>query len=250
MPPDPNLAHPPAVTGSRLGVVIGSSLRADEVVTTSATRRSVDTPWGGREVFDTGDVIVVHRHGVDEFTPAHRLDHRATAAALCLSGCNRVLALASVGSLHPRPLGTVVAPLDFYAPDATASFHDDERGHSVPGFDQEWRDIVIDAWRAHTDTPVMDGGVYAQTRGPRFETAAEVRWLRGLADIVGMTIASECIVAKEAGLAYAALCTVDNLANGIEGEVLTIAGFQAGVAANRSRLLDDLRAVLPHLARG
>ena len=35
------------------------------------------------------------------------------------------------------------------------------------------------------------------------------------ADVVGMTIASECIVAGELGLAYAAVCVVDNLANGI-----------------------------------
>ena len=35
------------------------------------------------------------------------------------------------------------------------------------------------------------------------------------ADVVGMTIASECIVAAELGLAYAAICVVDNLANGI-----------------------------------
>ena len=35
------------------------------------------------------------------------------------------------------------------------------------------------------------------------------------ADLVGMTIASECVVAGELGLPYAALCMVDNLANGI-----------------------------------
>ena len=35
------------------------------------------------------------------------------------------------------------------------------------------------------------------------------------ADVVGMTMASECIVAGELGLAYAAICVVDNLANGI-----------------------------------
>ena len=37
------------------------------------------------------------------------------------------------------------------------------------------------------------------------------------AHLVGMTLASECIVANELGIAYAAVCVVDNMANGIEG---------------------------------
>ncbi len=35
------------------------------------------------------------------------------------------------------------------------------------------------------------------------------------ADVVGMTMASECVVAGELGLAYASVCVVDNLANGV-----------------------------------
>ena len=37
------------------------------------------------------------------------------------------------------------------------------------------------------------------------------------ADVIGMTVASECVVAGELGLRYAALCVVDNLANGVGG---------------------------------
>ena len=65
------------------------------------------------------------------------------------------------------------------------------------------------------------GGVYIQTRGPRIETVAEVKALPQFADIVGMTVASEATLACELGMEFAALCTVDNYANGLGDEVLT-----------------------------
>jgi purine nucleoside phosphorylase len=82
----------------------------------------------------------------------------------------------------------------------------------------------------------------------RFETPAEVRALARIGDLVGMTLAAECILTKELGIAYAAVCVVDNLGNGLAVEPLTIEEFQAGVVANRVALLADLDAVLPALA--
>ena len=62
-----------------------------------------------------------------------------------------------------------------------------------------------------------------------------------------MTVASECIVAGELGLHYAALCVVDNLANGIGQATLSVAEMEADRAANAARLRDGLAAVLPRL---
>jgi 5'-methylthioadenosine phosphorylase len=106
---------------------------------------------------------------------------------------------------------------------------------------------VLATWAEHAATPIVDGGVYAQTSGPRFETPAEVRALTRVGDLVGMTIAAECILSRELGLAYAAVCVVDNLANGLATAPLTVAEFQAAVESNRVRLLADLDAVLPVL---
>jgi 5'-methylthioadenosine phosphorylase len=124
---------------------------------------------------------------------------------------------------------------------------DDARSHTIPGFDRGWRAQVLDTWRAHAATPIVDGGVYVQSRGPRFETAAEVRALARIGDLVGMTIAAECILCREASLPYAAVCVVDNLANGLDAAPLTVEQFQAAVLANRTALLDDLATVLPAL---
>ena len=42
------------------------------------------------------------------------------------------------------------------------------------------------------------------------------------ADLVGMTMASEAIVARELDMAYASLCSVDNYAHGLEDKELTM----------------------------
>jgi 5'-methylthioadenosine phosphorylase len=57
------------------------------------------------------------------------------------------------------------------------------------------------------------------------------------AEVIGMTVASECVLAGELGMDYAAVCIVDNLANGLGERRLTVEEFEAGKAANRDRLL-------------
>jgi 5'-methylthioadenosine phosphorylase len=94
----------------------------------------------------------------------------------------------------------------------------------------------------------VDGGVYWQTRGPRLETPAEIRLIGAHAHVVGMTIASECVAACDLGLSYAAVCVVDNLANGVGEGQLTIEELEAGRSRNREALVDALRQVVPALA--
>jgi 5'-methylthioadenosine phosphorylase len=123
----------------------------------------------------------------------------------------------------------------------------DERAVTVPGFTPDWRRKVLSAWNRHAASPPRDGGVYWQTTGPRFETAAEIRFLAAFADVVGMTIGSECVACCERGLAYAAVCVVDNYANGVATTPLTVEEFEAGRTANSAALVDTLRRVVPDL---
>jgi 5'-methylthioadenosine phosphorylase len=73
----------------------------------------------------------------------------------------------------------------------------------------------------------------------------------GFADCVGMTIASEATVARELGLAYAALCTLDNHANGLgpagAGPVRQ-GDIQAAATSNANVCLAVLSAVLRRLS--
>ncbi len=207
---------------------------------------------GGEEIAAAAaehGAAIVQRHGGPEsvYVLPHAIDHHANLAPLVEQGCDRVLGIGSVGSLRAElPVGTLVCPDDFIALHLGLSVFADERAHTAPAFHPHWREEVITAWEAGGQAP-RDGGVYWQTVGPRFETPAEVRLIAAHADVVGMTIASECIVAGELGLQYAALCVVDNLANGVGTGTLSVAELEADRAANATRLRDGLAAVLPRL---
>ncbi len=220
-----------------LAVVLGSSATGPggEGVAASAARHGA---------------LVLQRHGPSgtDFRLPHRIDHAANMRSLREAGCDRVLALGSVGSLKEGiGVGSLVCPDDFIALQLGITIFEDARGHRPPGFDPDWRAQLIAA-SAEIDG-LLDGGVYWQTIGPRFETPAEIRLMADHADLVGMTIASECIIAGELGLPYAALCVVDNLANGIGERALSVAELEADREANALRLAEGLDVLLPELAR-
>ena len=63
----------------------------------------------------------------------------------------------------------------------------------------------------------FDCGTYACSEGPRLETAAEIRaWANFGADVVGMTLVPEVLLAYELGIKFASLAYVTNFATGVE----------------------------------
>jgi purine-nucleoside phosphorylase len=80
-------------------------------------------------------------------------------------------------------------------------------------------------------------GVYAQFRGPQYETPAEVRMAGILgADLVGMSTALEAIAAREAGLEVLGVSLVTNLAAGISATPLDHAEVLAAGRAAAERV--------------
>jgi 5'-methylthioadenosine phosphorylase len=230
----------------RLAVLAGHTLLGSPFAA-GAPRLEVSTPHGTVALRDAGSFVYVQRHGLDRYAAPHAIDHRANLAAVAAAGCDRVLALGSVGSLREEiGVGSFLAPDDFVSLLVTATTFDDARGHVVPGFDAGWRAGVLAAYAAAGE-PLRDGGTYWQSLGPRFETRAEVRVIAPHADVVGMTIGSEAAIARELGLRYAAVCNVDNFANGV-AQPLTVAEYEAGKASNRERALAALGRVVPALA--
>jgi 5'-methylthioadenosine phosphorylase len=231
-------------------VVIGSSLTAHPFSGTTTSTITVEGHRGTTEVelHDRGDLVVLMRHGPTGRVPAHLVDHHANVRALCEAGCDRVLALGSAGGLRGHlGAGTVVVPDDFISLGGQPSFHDTTDGYRMAAIDPAWRSQVLDAWGRSTATPVVDGGTYAMVRGPRFETPAEIRLLASFADLVGMTWPAECVLSCEAGLRYAVVCKVDNLANGVEGHRASVEEYLARAAADAERLGGDLVAVVDAL---
>jgi 5'-methylthioadenosine phosphorylase len=227
----------------RLGIIAGSAFLdglppdATEETLVSTDRGDVTVHAGDRFVF-------LRRHGHGRYHPPHLIPHHAHALALARLDVRRAVGLASVGSLRAglEP-GTAVVPDDYLSLHPPPTFAEDDRLHIVPGLDLALRGMLLDAARA-TDGPVRDGGVYAETRGPRFETRAEIRLLADYAHVVGMTAASEATLLQERGLAYAMLGLVDNMAHGVGPEALTLEGYEARLEANRARARAVLDAII------
>jgi 5'-methylthioadenosine phosphorylase len=234
----------------RLALIGGHSILGHEPGAGLQLERA-ESEYGEAELLVGESHVLLQRHGFGEYRTAARIDHRANLAALERAGCDRALAVGSVGALRPElGVGTFVCPDDFVALQLDLSFWPEREGERVPGFDADWRERVIASWRRHGQGELRDGGTYWQTTGPRFETPAEIRMISAHADVVGMTIASECVLAGELGIPYAAICVVDNLANGVGEAPLSVADFEAGKAANRDRLLDGLAPVVGELSGG
>lgn len=231
----------------RLALIAGQPLFEGELE--DAPRIEVEVETRAVSMVEGEHAVVLQRHGRERYLPPHLIDHRANLAALAEVGCDRALAICSVGGLREElGVGTVLAPDDFIALHLGISAFEDRRGHRVPGFDPDWRQRALDAWRTAAEEPLIERGIYWQAIGPRFETPAEIRLIAAHADVIGMTMASECILAAELGISYAAICVVDNLANGVGPAPLTVAEFEAGRLGNRERIEACLRPVLPELS--
>ncbi len=205
---------------------------------------SVDTPFGGPVPVTTGrwrdrPVCFLPRHGSDHSIPPHAINYRANIAALKAAGATDVLATAVSGSMNPAMApGALVLISDVlnFTSGREATFFDGTARPVVAGdpaprpvvhtdmsdpYDATLRDLVR---RAAIDEGVelADGAVYCTADGPRFETPAEIRMMAQLGgDLVGMTGYPEVVLAVEAGLRYASIGVVSNLAAGISPEPLS-----------------------------
>ncbi len=191
------------------------------------------TVWVSREIAH----IARHGHEPGEYVLPHRIQHQANLAAFKALGIRDVVGVNSTGSLkRDLPPGSIVVPDDFILLAGTPTVFADRPVHITPDLSEDVRRRLIEA-AAACGIPVVERGVYWQTQGPRLETRAEIRMMAAHADIVGMTMAAEAIVAKELGLAYAALCSVDNYGNGVVETPLTMETILEGAKRNRETML-------------
>ena len=195
-----------------LAIIGGTSIRFSSLP--PLEERIISTPFGKTQVL-CGDISILQRHQGN--VPPHRINHCANLSALAILGVDRIIAFGSSGSLKREIIpGSVVIPSDFMSLFDIPSIHDHTISHVMPQISRR-----LGRELAHEFPAAHEGGVYVQTRGPRIETVAEVKVLAGVADIVGMTIASEATLACELGMEFAAVCTVDNYANGISDEIMS-----------------------------
>lgn len=214
-----------------LAIIGGTGLSQLEGMT-EIRHQVVSTPYGepsgpvtiGR--MGGHEILFLPRHGYNHRIAPHEINYRANIWALREMGAARILAVSAVGGISAamKPGSLCVPdqlidytwgrPSTFFEGDLESVTHVD----FTHPYDAELRMAFLEAGAA-LSIPMIDGGTYAATQGPRFETAAEVRRLsRDGCDVVGMTGMPEAVLARESDLRYASLNVVANWAAGLQGD--------------------------------
>jgi 5'-methylthioadenosine phosphorylase len=150
------------------------------------------------------------------------VNYKAIVGSMKLLGIDILLATAIVGSLNEtiQPGSYVVLDqfLDYTISRDKTFF--DENNFEFIDFTNPYcinkRKLFIEACKEHA-VDYRDRGCYVCVDGPRYETAAEIKAYRILGgDVIGMTSATEAILAREAGICYSSLAFVSNFGAGIQ----------------------------------
>jgi len=217
-----------------IGIISGTVPIGSKEIFENLKKKNLNTAYGNACVFLSDTVVFIPRHGNDsnQFILPHLINHQANMKALKELGVREVLGINSTGSLKRKlKPGTIVIPDDFIALSGIPTTIDRRPVHITPRLSDSVRRQWLDA-ASDCKINVVNGGVYWQTKGPRFETMAEIQMMSRFADLVGMTMASEATVAQELELSYAALCSVDNYGHGLVKKALTLEEIQRNARRN------------------
>jgi len=210
-----------------IGIIGGSGL-AKLVGLQNVRREIARTAWGQpSSALSFGDlngmpVVFMARHGYGHTIAPQDINYRANIAALKQAGAHAAVSVATVGGirsdLEPGVLAVPDQLIDYTSGRASTYYTGPDQPvvhiDFTHPYDRALRVRLLAAARS-LKTPIVDGGCYACTGGPRLETAAEIRRLeRDGCDMVGMTGMPEAVLARETELPYAALAVVANSAAG------------------------------------
>lgn len=196
-----------------VGVIGGSGLYKMEELK-NVRELNIKTPFGKTsDLIIYGEigktpVVFIPRHGRNHNILPSEIPHQANMWALKSLGVNIVISVSAVGSLKEE-----IAPSHFVFPDQfvdetrlrRSTFFGDGVVAHIPmakPFCMDYSKFMYEKARACGITSHF-GGVYVCIEGPQFSTRAESEYHRRQGySIIGMTVATECKVAREAGLCY------------------------------------------------
>jgi 5'-methylthioadenosine phosphorylase len=202
-----------------VGIIGGSGLDNPDILSNPGDE-SVSTPYGApssplkRGTIGGVEVLLLARHGRKHTIPPTQVNYRANIAALKSAGATHILATTAVGSLREDiRRGDLVLIDQFidFTKQRKMSFHESFSPHEpvhcpmADPYDSRLRQLLIEGCR-NLEYPFHREGTVVTIEGPRFSTRAESRMFRAWgADIINMSIATETILAKEAGIPYGAV---------------------------------------------
>jgi 5'-methylthioadenosine phosphorylase len=235
-----------------IGIIGGSGLYEFIADITGKRTDMMHTPHGVID-YTTGtwmgqEIMFIPRHGPGHDFPPHRAKFKANIWTLRELGVKRLVGTCAVGTLNTKiPPGRITVPdqlLDLTK--ETRSFYNGRREgvkhvDMTEPFCPAMRAVVREV-STETGMAVQVGGTYACFSGPTFETAAEIRMVKVLGgDLVGMTLAPEAKLSREAGICYLPVCMPVNWAAGLTNELLTHRQTLEQVGLMKNELINIIR---------
>jgi len=204
---------------AKIGIIGGTGLY-DPQLLKNAEEITLNTPYGPpSDVITVGElggkpVAFLPRHGRKHTIRPTDVNSRSNIFALKKIGVQRIFAPSTVGSLKEefRPGDMVL--VDQFIDRTTRreqSFYTEKQVCHIsvaePMCPELRRNLTVVAKKM--EIPVHNTGTYVCIEGPRFSTKAESKMFRSWgADVVGMTLVPECVLAREAEICYASIATV------------------------------------------
>jgi 5'-methylthioadenosine phosphorylase len=160
-------------------------------------------------------IAFLPRHGKGHRIPPHMINYRANIWALKNLGVKRIIAPSAVGSLnYSYAPGDIMLPDQFidFTKNRSYSFFDGSQVCHISMADPFCSDLRMAAIKCINDLGIKfhDKGTYVCIEGPRFSTRSESQMFRDnyRADIIGMTLIPECILARESEICYLSISTI------------------------------------------
>ena len=242
----------------KIGIIGGSGLYKMGVLK-DTKEKEVNTPFGkpsGKII--TGnikgvDVAFLPRHGIHHSIPPHKVNYRANVFALKKLGVEYLISTAAVGSLKKeiRPLDFVIADqlIDRTAKRINTFFEDGIVAHV--GFSDPFCPILTDiAFKKAKEVGVRTHkGTYICMEGPQFSTRAESNLYRSWnVDVIGMTLAPEAKLAREAELCLCAISSVTDYDCWYEGEEdVNVAQVVENIKRNEKNMANIIINLIPSI---
>jgi len=219
---------------------------------------SIETPFGDPSdtirigTLEGRRVAFLARHGRGHRYSPTEINMRANIYALKTLGVDWIISVSAVGSLKEE-----IRPTDFVIPDQLYD-HTKIRKNTFFGsgivahvgmatpFCDDLRILMCDAADA-TGITVHREGTYICMEGPQFSTKAESNTYRSWGcSVIGMTVAPEAKLAREAEMCYAAIaCSTDYDCWHEEHDSVTVEMIIENLHANVNNAQDVLRKVVP-----
>lgn len=203
---------------AEIGIIGGTGVY-DPKILTDVKEIEIKTPYGKpSDVFLLGEmkgrkVVFVNRHGKGHTIPPHKVNSRANIWALKKLGVKRIITANAAGSLKEnlKP-GDIAIPDQFidFTKKRDYTFYEEGKVYHISTADpfcSELRQLLIETGKK-LNLPIHEKGTYVCIEGPRFSTRAESRMFRNFADIIGMTLVPECVLAKEVEICFVPIATI------------------------------------------